>query len=84
MKKNIMLLLLFVVIVFSQQTIIAQVKTKIYANGIPKELRKTNFKINEVFVPEPSNFPSPQCVQIKKKFSASSPEERGDVAVLHS
>ncbi len=51
-----MLLLLFVVIVFSQQTIIAQVKTKIYANGIPKELRKTNFKINEVFVPEPSNF----------------------------
>lgn len=56
MKKNIMLLLLFVVIIFSQQTIIAQVKTKIYANGIPKELRKTNFKINEVFVPEPSNF----------------------------
>ena len=56
MKKNITLLLLFVVVIFSQQTIIAQVKTKIYANGIPKELRKTNFKISEVFVPEPSSF----------------------------
>lgn len=49
MKNILTLLLLFVALLFSVKSIIAQVKTKIYTNGIPKELSKSSNKLNEVF-----------------------------------
>lgn len=55
MKKNTLILLIATNCIFLQMPLLAQLKTKIYPTGLPKDLIEKSYPLNEIFVAAPLN-----------------------------